>query len=205
LEWSDSGVEGAFKFLKRLWKMVAQHVSQSDQQSQINQDNLNKEQKKIRRQIHETIAKVSDDIGRRYTFNTAIASVMTLINALAKFDDRSPTGKAIMQEALEAIVKLLSPIVPHISHQLWQDLGYQGAVVDQPWSKVDSSALVKDEIQMVIQINGKLRSKIVVSASDDKSSIEKMALEDEKIIKFIEGKTIKKVIVVPKKLVSIVV
>ncbi len=205
LEWSDSGVEGAFRFLKRLWKQAYQHCEAGGSTVPLDKQALTEQQQTVRRSLHLTIQKVTDDFGRRYTFNTVIASNMELINTLAKFVDDSDNGKAIRQEALEAIVLMLSPIVPHICHQLWLDLGYQQAVVGASWPKVDTTALAQDTLELVLQVNGKLRSKMSVSVKASKDDIEAMALNDEYVKRFIEGKPVRKVIVVPNKLVNIVV
>jgi len=205
LEWNDEGVDGAARFLKRLWKLVATHVE--NQQANVNVldiSKLNAEQKNIRRKLHETINKVSDDFVRRFTFNTAIAAVMELMNELSRFDDDTPQGAAVMREAIESIVLLLSPIVPHITQQLWHELGHDELLVDIKWPVCDESALLRDEIELVVQVNGKLRSKINVAANAEKDSIEAVALADEKIMINIEGKTVRKVIVVPGRLVNIV-
>lgn len=205
LEWSDSGVEGAFRFLKRLWKQAYLHSESVGDLVVMNKITLTEEQQAVRRQVHQTIQKVSHDMGERIIFNTAIAANMELVNTLSKFTDTSDNGKVIRQEALEAIVLMLAPIVPHICHQLWQDLGHQEAVVRAPWPKVDVSALEQDIIEIVIQVNGKLRSKISVSATVSSDELQTLALNDDYIMRFIEGKPLKKVIVVPKKLVNIVV
>ncbi|MCK9622877.1 MAG: leucine--tRNA ligase [Methylobacter sp.] len=205
LEWSDSGVEGAFRFLKRLWKQAYTHCEAGGSTVPLDKQTLTAEQQAVRRQLHLTIQKATDDFGRRYTFNTVIAANMELINALSKFVDDSDNGKAVRQEALEAIVLMLSPIVPHICHQLWLDLGHQEAVVGASWPEVDAAALEQDTLELVLQVNGKLRSKMSVSVNASKEEIEAMALSDEHIKRFIEDQPIKKVIVVPKKLVNIVV
>ncbi len=217
LEWSDSGVEGAFRFLKRLWRLVFQYTesdvairglkwSQIDETfGLLKKSQLNDEQKNVRRQLHQTIKKVTDDMGRRHTFNTAIAANMELINTLSKFNDASETGRAVMKEALEAIILMLYPIVPHICHQLWQELDHQDNIDQAPWPQIDESALEQDALQMVVQVNGKLRGKITVAVDANKEEIEQLALNEEHVQKFIEGKAIRKVIVVPKKLVNIVV
>ncbi|MDI1292051.1 MAG: leucine--tRNA ligase [Methylobacter sp.] len=205
LEWSDSGVEGAFRFLKRLWKQAYQHSEAGGSTVPLDKQALTEQQQTVRRSLHLTIQKVTDDFGRRYTFNTVIASNMELINTLAKFVDDSDNAKAIRQEALEAIVLMLSPIVPHICHQLWLDLGHQQAVVSASWPEVDMTALAQDTLELVLQVNGKLRSKIKVSVTATKDEIEAMALNDEQVKRFIEGKPVRKVIVVPNKLVNIVV
>ena len=204
LEWSDSGIEGASRFLKRLWRLAFDHVEAGSTVA-LDVNALNDQQKSIRLVTHETIAKVGDDIGRRYTFNTAIASVMELINALIKFKDDSEQGRAVMQESLQAIVLLLSPIVPHITHEIWHVLGKDSSLLDQAWPKVDESALVKDSLQIIVQVNGKLRSRIEVAASASKDEIEAAAITDENVMKFTDGKQVVKVIVVPGKLVNIVV
>jgi leucyl-tRNA synthetase len=205
LEWSDSGVEGASRFLKRLWKQAHLHVSSGSIKTVIDKATLTAEQQAVRRQLHQTIQKVSHDMGVRTIFNTAIAANMELLNTLSRFEDESNNGKALRQEVLEAIVLMLAPIVPHICHQLWQDLGHKEAVVAMPWPQVDETALVQDSLELVLQVNGKLRSKIIVPATASNEEIEKSALFDEQVLKFIEGKPIKKVIIVPKKLVNIVV
>jgi leucyl-tRNA synthetase len=204
LEWNDEGVDGAARFLKRLWKLVHAHVSPLSSVATLDVDVLGSEQKNMRRKLHETIAKVSDDIGRRHTFNTAIAAVMELMNELGKFDDDSEQGIAVTREVVEAIVLLLSPIVPHITQQLWNDLGHDDLLADAAWPQSDESAMVRDEIELVVQVNGKLRSRINVAANADKDSIEATALADEKIVANIDGKTVRKVIVVPGRLVNIV-
>ena len=204
LEWSDSGVEGAFRFLKRVYKQVRRHVDQGVV-TPLDKSVLSKSQQTLRRQLHETIAGVTDDVSRRYTFNTAIAKVMELMNAVMKFEDTSAQGQALKQEIFESVVIMLSPIVPHITHALWYALGHQEPLSDVRWPEVDHSALVKDEIQIVVQVNGKLRAKINIPASCDKAAIEAMALADEGVKKYTQDKDLKKVIVVPGKLVNVVV
>lgn len=204
LEWSDAGVEGAFRFLKRLWRAAFDHQAEGTVES-LDKAALDEGQKTLRRQLHETIQKVTDDMGRRYTFNTAIAAVMELLNALAKFKDDSPQGRAVSQEVLSSAVLMLSPIVPHITHNLWQWLGHDGAVIDAPWPQVDETALVKESIPMVIQVNGKVRAKIEVAVSASRDEIEVLAQNDENVQRFIAEKNVAKVIVVPGKLVNIVV
>jgi leucyl-tRNA synthetase len=205
LEWSDSGVEGASRFLKRLWKQVYLHISAGGSKQAIDKASLTPDQQTVRRHTHQTIQKVSHDMGVRTIFNTAIAANMELLNTLSKFEDDSNNGKAIRQEALEAIALMLSPIVPHICHQLWLDLGHQDAVIGLTWPQVDETVLVQDSIEFVLQVNGKLRSKMTVSASANQAEIENSALNDENVIKFIDGNPVKKVIIVPKKLVNIVI
>ena len=206
LEWNDSGVEGAHRFLKRLWRLVAEHVEGGPAPA-LDPAALDDSGKTLRRKTHETIQKVSDDISRRYTFNTAIAAVMELSNEVSRSfnegGDDDP-ARAVRQEALEAAVLLLSPIVPHAAHALWHALGHDQAVIDAAWPAVDESALVKDSLEMVVQVNGKVRAKLTVPANADKDSVEALAREEANVVRFTEGKTIRKVIVVPGKLVNIV-
>ncbi|MCK5478490.1 MAG: leucine--tRNA ligase, partial [Methylococcales bacterium] len=205
LEWSDSGVEGAYRFLKRLWRQVFLHVDNTQVIPVMDKASLTDEQKSIRRQLHLALKKATDDYGRRYTFNTVIAANMELINTLSKYNDDSDNGRSIRQEALEAILLMLSPIVPHICKQLWLELGHDTDIVLELWPIVDESALEQDSIKMMLQVNGRLRGDISVSVTTSKEDIEKMALADENVMRFIDGKAIKKVIVVPKRLVNIVV
>lgn len=205
LEWSDTGVEGAHRFLKRLWKQVHDHLKVGGSTVAIDKDNLTDVQKELRLKVHSTIQKVSDDMERRQTFNTAIAAVMELSNTIAKFVDISEQGRAVMQEALEAAVLLLGPIVPHISHQLWNELGNEGDALTAAWPQVDESALVQDTIQLVVQVNGKVRAKINVAADADEDVVLHTALADENVQKHMADKTIRKKIVVPGRLVNIVV
>ncbi len=203
LEWSDSGVEGANRFLKRLWKLASGHIELGPVVP-LQTDSLDADQKAVRRKTHETIAKVSDDYGRRQTFNTAIAAVMELCNKLAKLDSGDEKSRAILAEALEAVVKMLSPIVPHISQALWQALGHEEDFLNVSWPVVDESALTRDSIEMVIQVNGKVRSRMEVSVTANKESIEAEALAQDNVKRFLEGVSVRKVIVVPGKLVNIV-
>ncbi len=204
LEWSDSGVDGASRFLKRLYRMIHAHVEAGVVKAACDSASLDDKQKALRLKLHQTIQKVSDDIGRRYTFNTAIAAVMELTNELSKFSDDSDNGRALMQEALDAMVLMLSPIVPHFSHSMWQALGHESAIIDESWPLVDESALVQDSIELMVQVNGKLRSKIKVAADADKDTIEAAALADSNVQNHTEGKTVRKIIVVPGRLVNIV-
>ncbi len=203
LEWSDEGVEGAARFLKRLYRIIFNHVSEGEVAA-LNKADLTDDQKKLRLKLHQTIEKVGDDIGRRYTFNTAIAAVMELTNELSKFKDNSQNAHAIKQEALDAMVLMLSPIVPHFSHAMWKALGHAGTVIDEAWPQADKSAMVQDSIELMLQVNGKLRGKIKVAADANKELIEKLAQEDEHVKTHTEGKTVRKIIVVPGRLVNIV-
>ena len=204
LEWNDSAVEGAHRFLRKLWKTVHAHLEAGDV-NPLDHAELNQQQQDLRRKTHETIAKVTDDFGRRQTFNTAIAAVMELLNEIGKSANRETlNGLAVEREALDTAILVLSPIVPHICNELWNELGHKDNLLDADWPLVDESALVKSTIQMVIQVNGKLRAQIDVSANAGKDAIEQMAREHENVQRFTEGQTIRKVIVVPNKLVNIV-
>jgi leucyl-tRNA synthetase len=208
LEWSDEGVQGSFRFLRRLWKAVHEHVSAGAAPllgREVAREALDGPQKALRRTAHQTLAKVADDIGRRRTFNTAVAAVMELLNAVSRFEDRSPAGRAVVQEALEIAVIALSPMVPHISHALWQELGHADAIMDLRWPEADPAALVQDAITLVVQVNGKLRSQIAVAADADEATVRAAALADETVRRFVGDATPKKVIVVPRKLVNVVV
>jgi leucyl-tRNA synthetase len=207
--WSEAGVEGMARFLRRLWRDLHTHVGQPDH-PQVDPHALNAAQKTLRRQIHETIAKVGDDYGRRLSFNTAIAALMELFNALAKFDSdteqsRSDQGRALRHEAFETIVLLLNPITPHVCHALWRALGHNEPIINVAWPQADPTALVKDTVTLAVQVNGKLRGQIEVAASAARDEIEKAALADAGAVKFIEGQTVKKIIIVPGKIVNIVV
>lgn len=204
LEYSDDGVQGAYRFLKRFWTAVHNHAAAGEVPS-LNLDELNDTQRDLRRKTHQTIAKVSDDMGRRYTFNTAVAASMELLNAVTRLDDPSPQSSAVVREALEAVVLFLSPIVPHICHELWEVLGHETAVVDELWPTFDESALEQDMIDIVVQVNGKLRGKISVAVDADREAIVVMALADENVQRFVGDKEVRKTIVVPGRLVNIVV
>ncbi len=203
LEWSDSAVEGASRFLKRLWKRVGEHVA-AGPASALRGDALNDAQKGLRLQVHATLAKVNDDMGRRYTFNNVVSANMELLNEIYKFADTSAQGRAVMQEALEAVVLMLSPIVPHITHTLWHALGHQGAVVYCAWPVCDESALVQEQITLVVQVNGKVRGKINVAANSARSDIEALVLSEPNVRKHVQDRPVKKFIVVPGKLVNVV-
>jgi leucyl-tRNA synthetase len=204
LEWSDEGVQGSSRFLKRFWAAVDAHVD-AGTGAGIDPSQLTAGQRDMRRKTHETIRKISDDIGRRNMFNTAVAASMELLNAVNRFEDDSAQGKAVEREALEAVVLMLSPIVPHICHELWRRLGNESAVIDQPWPAVDESALERDLVELVVQVNGKLRGKISVAADADKDTIVEQALADPNAQRFIDGGEVRKTIVVPGRLVNIVV
>ena len=202
LEWSDSGVEGANRFLKRLWKMAGNHAA-AGPVAALDTAALNEQQKTVRRKVHETIAKVGDDYGRRQTFNTAIAAIMELCNDLGKLDSE-PQSPAVLHEALHAIVLMLNPIVPHVSHALWPILGGEGDILNARWPQTDQGALTRDSIEMVVQVNGKVRAKMDVPATADKDTVEALARSQPNVARFLDGLSVRKVIVVPGKLVNIV-
>lgn len=204
LEWSEDGVEGAHRFVKRLWRLAHDH-SDGGTPPPLDVHALSDAERDARRKIHETIAKVSDDMGRRQTFNTAIAAIMELCNELGRLPGDSPQSRAVMQEGLDAVVRMLVPIVPHICHHLWGLLGGDGDVSYADWPGVDEAALIRDTLEIVVQVNGKVRARMEVSADADKDTLEAAALAEENAQRFIEGKTVRKVIVVPGKLVNIVV
>jgi leucyl-tRNA synthetase len=204
LEWSDSGVEGAYRFLKRLWKLIAPFTA-TDVKPEAS--SLNDQQKALRLKTHSTIKKVTDDYARRQVFNTAIAAVMELFNAVFKYSEQTENNEqdiAVIQEALEAIVLLLAPIVPHLCHVLWQHLGNSEAIIDASWPDFDESALQQSTLTIVAQVNGKLRAKLELPSNCSKEELEAAALADENIEKHIAGLTIRKVIVIPGRLVNIV-
>ncbi|CAM3699500.1 leucine--tRNA ligase [Pseudomonas wadenswilerensis] len=203
LEWSDSGVEGANRFLRRVWRLAQAHVAQG-LPGKLDIASLDDGQKVIRRAIHAAIKQASTDVGQFHKFNTAIAQVMTLMNVLEKAAQASEQDRALLHEGLEAVALLLAPITPHISHELWQRLGHQGAVIDAAWPVLDESALVQDSIVLVIQVNGKLRGQIEMPAAASREEVEAAARSNENVLRFTEGLSIRKVIVVPGKLVNIV-
>ena len=202
LEWSDSGVEGANRFLRRLWRMVSEHISRGSV-TDIEASELDKAQKALRRKTHETIGKVDDDYGRRQTFNTAIAAVMELCNEISKLDTSSANGLAVEREALKAALLLLCPIVPHVTEHLWRELSGED-IIQARWPQVDTAALSRDELEIVVQVNGKVRAKLSVAVDATKETLEATALAEENVMRFIENKTVRKVIVVPGKLVNVV-
>ncbi len=205
LDWNEQGVEGMARFLRRVWVQVQKHVAEGRTDT-MDVSQLTPEQKNMRRQLHETIQKVGDDYGRRYTFNTAIAAVMECMNALSKFDDHSANGRALKQEAYEAVALLLNPITPHTSHALWQALGHaETTLEDIPFPKVDVQALSRDSVTLAVQVNGKLRATIEVAVNTPKDEIERLAKAEPNVEKHIEAQTVKKIIIVPGKIVNIVV
>jgi leucyl-tRNA synthetase len=228
MEWSDEGVQGAFRFIKRLWKAVHEHVSAgaagavggagmpgaagaathaavAGLGSSFATEVLTEAQRTLRRQSHQTLAKVTDDIGRRRTFNTAIASVMELLNALAKFPVNTALDRRVAQEALDVAVLTLSPIIPHVTHALWRELGHAAALIDEQWPAVDEAALRQSTVELVVKVNGKLRARIQVPVDADDELVRAAALADPNVGKFVGSATIRKVIIVRGKLVNVVV
>lgn len=203
-EWSEAGLEGAMRFLKRIWTAVHEHVEAGPIPELAFQD-LSDEGKAIRRKTHETLLKADDDYGRRMQFNTVVSAVMELANNLYKFKAKSAGDRAAVQEAWLTAVQIISPIAPHIAHSLWQTLGQQDSLVDALWRQVDESALVQEHLSLVVQVNGKVRGKIEVAASATKEEILEVAKAEENVVRYLEGKTVRKEIVVPNKLVNIVV
>jgi leucyl-tRNA synthetase len=204
LEWSDAALEGAHRFLRRLWKLVHAHL-QAGAPPALDAAALSPALRELRRKTHATIAKVNDDYGRRHTFNTAIAAVMELSNDIGRLGERDGAALAVEREALEAAVLMLAPIVPHISHALWSALGHAEAPIDAPWPAVDDAALVRSSIELAIQINGKVRGRVAVAAEAGAEAIIDLALQQENVQKFIAGKEIVMSKVVPGKLVTFAV
>ncbi|MFK5735501.1 leucine--tRNA ligase [Pseudomonas urmiensis] len=203
LEWSDSGVEGASRFLRRVWRLAQAHVSQG-LPGQLDIAALDDAQKGIRRSIHAAIKQASTDVGQYHKFNTAIAQVMTVMNVLEKAPQATAQDRALLQEGLEAVTLLLAPITPHISHELWKALGHSQSVIDAAWPSVDEAALVQDTVTLVVQVNGKLRGQVEMPAAASREEVEAAARNNENVLRFTDGLTIRKVIVVPGKLVNIV-
>jgi leucyl-tRNA synthetase len=208
LEWSDAGVEGANRFLRRLWKAVYDHVNLGVV-APYHSGELNADLKALRLQLHTTIVKVTDDLGRRHSFNTAISSVMELMNALAKVecndDALLATYQAVRQEVLQNVALLLSPMVPHICQAIWAELCPNTAILEAAWPTADEKAMVQDHIEYMIQVNGKLRGNMTVAKSESKEALEKLALTQPCVLKYSENMTVRKVIVVPNKLINVVV
>ncbi len=207
LEWSDAGVEGAYRFLRRLWATILQHVEHGVVQIPVDylQQSFSPTQKDLRFKLHTTIQKVTDDLERRFTFNTAIAAIMELLNHLSGFAIQSATDQQIRQEVLNNVVLMLAPIIPHVTHTLWHDLGNKTAVVNESWPRVDTTALLQDTVNLVVQVNGKLRANLSTALNPSREEIEQLALSHENVQKYIQGKSVQKIIVVPRKLVNVVV
>ena len=204
LEWSEAGVEGAWRFLKRMWQNVHEHVD-AGTPGALATDGLSDPALEMRRRVHETIAKVSDDFGRRYTFNTAIAAVMECSNHLARFEVGDETELAVVREGWEALVRLIAPVTPHIAQALWQTLGHADDILDAGWPETDDSALVQQAVTVVVQVNGKVRGRIQAPPGSARDALQEQALADENVARFVADREIRKIVVVPDKLVNIVV
>jgi len=204
LEWQESGVEGANRFLKRVWKLAFEHSAKGATEA-LDVAALNDEQKALRRDLHKTISKVSDDIGRRQTFNTAIAAIMELMNKLLRAPQETAQDRALMQEALLAVVRMLYPFTPHASFVLWQALGGEGEIDNAVWPQADDAAMVEDSLLVVVQVNGKVRGKITVAADATQEQVQARAAQEHLVAKYLDGVTIRKVIYVPGKLLNLVV
>ncbi len=204
LEWSDEGVQGASRFIRRLWNAVYEHVRAGSAPA-LDPAALDAAQRELRRIAHQALAKATDDIGRRRNFNTAIAAAMELLNAVQRYAAATAAGRAVRQEALEIAVLILAPVIPHAGHALWAALGHQGALIDEPWPQVDAQALTQDSVDIVVQVNGKLRAHVSVAVGAAEDSVRAAALADERVQRFLEGRPVKRVIVVPGKLVNVVV
>jgi leucyl-tRNA synthetase len=210
LEWSEEGVQGSYRFIRRLWKAVYDQVvepppADAITTTEFDKTKLDAEQKEMRRIAHHTLEKVTDDIGRRRSFNTAVASVMELLNAVGRFDNKTLAGRVVAHEALEIAVMCLSPMIPHVTHELWRELGHDTALAEERWWKPDPEALVRDTIEISVQVNGKMRARIQIAADASQDAAVAAALEDANVQKFVEGKPAKKAIYVKGKLVNIVV
>jgi leucyl-tRNA synthetase len=210
LEWSEEGVQGSFRFIRRLWKAVYDQVNapppaDAVTTTEFDKSKLDPAQKEMRRIAHSTLAKVTDDIGRRRSFNTAVAAVMELLNAISKFDSSTLAGRVVAHEALEIAVMCLSPMIPHVTHELWQQLGHEQALALERWWTPDAEALVQDQIEISVQVNGKMRARVSVPADGVEEVAIKAALADANVQKFVESKPIRKAIYVKGKLVNIVV
>jgi leucyl-tRNA synthetase len=204
LEWSDEGVQGASRFIRRLWNAVHEHTAAGATQP-LDPPRLDPAQRELRRMVHQRLAKATDDIGRRRNFNTAISAMIEVLNAVQRFNDPSPAGRAVRQEALETAVLVLAPIIPHVCHALWIGLGKSGAIIDERWPLPDASALAQDTHELVVQVNGKLRGHVTVPVGSDEAAVRAAALSDERVRKFIADKAVRRVIVVPGKLVNVVI
>ena len=204
LEWSDAGVEGAYRFLNRVWRLVYNYINGLDETTKV--DDISAVDKETRRMSHHTIKKVTDDINLRFNFNTAISTIMEFVNWLYLYRDKNPVrNSAVEAEAVNSLVILLAPFAPHIAEELWHELGYTDSVHKQSWPKFDPAALVQDEVEIVVQINGKVRDRMMVPSDISKEDMEKLVLEQDGVRNLIEGKQLVKVVAVPKKLVNIVV
>jgi leucyl-tRNA synthetase len=204
LEWSDAGVEGAFRFLNRIWRLVYSYVDGLNEGKVV--EEVTAADKETRRLTHYTIKKVTDDIHLRFNFNTAISTIMEFVNWLYQYRDKNRVRNSVIEaEAINTLVTLLAPFAPHITEELWHELGYTESIHKQPWPEFDLAALAQDEVEIVVQINGKVRDRMMAAASLGKDELEKYVLEQDSIKNLIQGKQVVKIVVVPKKLVNIVV
>ena len=207
LEWSEDGVQGQSRFLRRLWKAVYDHVMEGPLPAPLSAAQiaaLGSEAAALRRMTHQTLARVTGDIGRRRVFNTAIAAVMELLNAVARFPATDPAARAVRHEALDMAVLCLSPMVPHICHALWFELGHERALIDEPWPTPDAAALEQQTVELIVQVNGKLRARVQVPAGADQATASAAALADAAVQRFVGAATPRRVVYVPGKLVNIV-
>ncbi len=210
LDWNDHGVEGAFRFLNRVWRFVTSHLDELAPGPPVGAAALSPDGRAFRRTIHETIRRVTGDIERDFHFNTAVSAIMELVNALQAFEastlDRLPAGerRALMREAVDTLVLLLAPFCPHVTEELWERLGRAGVVVEQRWPEADPAALVKDEVTVVVQVDGKVRSRLTVDAGASEAEVRRQALEDDKVRPWLGARTVDRVVVVPNRLVNIV-
>jgi leucyl-tRNA synthetase len=206
LEWSDQGVDGSYRFLNRLWKLVFENLSLLRSSGPLDPARLGDEARGLRRSVHKTIRKVTEDIEDRFHFNTAIAAVMELVNTIQAFEAKTdPENIPVFKEALESVIRMLSPFVPHFAEEVWERLGHTGGIDCAGWPSYDREAVVDEELLIVAQVNGKLRGKVIVPADADEETIKTRIMAEEKLSAYLEGKTVRKVIYVPGKLVNIVV
>jgi leucyl-tRNA synthetase len=204
LDWNEQGVDGCYRFLNRVWKLVHEYLPTVSKAAAIDPASLTDEERTLRRSVHKTLKKVTEDIDERFHFNTAIAAVMELMNVLQGARLASPQAGAVMKEALDLLLQMLAPFVPHISEELWQQLGHGACLADTAWSAYDPAAAVDEELLIVVQVNGKLRSRLSVAVGIDEETVKAQALADDKVKAFTDGQQIRKVIYVPGKLVNIV-
>jgi len=210
LEWSEEGVQGSYRFIRRLWKAVWDQVNappppDAVTTTEFDKTKLDAGQKELRRIAHHTLEKVTDDIGRRRSFNTAVAAVMELLNAVAKFDSKPLAGRVVAHEALEIAVMCLSPMIPHVTHELWRQLGHETALINEPWWNPDPDALVQDRVEISVQVNGKMRARVSVAADASQDAAVTAALTDANVVKYMEGKPLKFSKYIPGRMVTLVV
>ncbi len=205
LEWSDTAVEGAYRFINKLWRLVEDYAEAGIVADTLKTSELNAGQNQLRRKTHATIKKVTDDIGRRYTFNTAIAANMELVNEITSFKDESKQGREVYREALQSVLLMLAPVLPHVCHVLWQRLGHDRPIHEAAWPKVDERALQRDTVTLVVQVNGRKRATVSIPAIAEREVMEEAALNHQNVRRFIENRNIVKIIIVPERLVNVVV